>query len=882
MQHILKLLLLLMTGLLFMGTSPQFSHASQTPDGPEVYRLPNGLKVVIQQDKRFPLVSMRLYVHAGSAFENDRERGITHLIEHMVFKGTEKRPVGGVAGDIEKAGGYTNAATSFDYTVYMADMPAEQWQVGLDVLNDMVFHAKLDPAELESEKKVVIAELKRGEDSPSGRLFKNLQAAALSGTPYAHPVIGYEDVINAITRDDMIAYMSRLYQPQSMMLLICGNVDEVRLKAEIERLYGGLKNTQSITATEQAVIPQRSGEPVITVEKGEWNKVYLGLALPSIGTQNAQSVQLDILTSLLGDGRTSYLYRKYKYDKQLVDSISIYNYGMERMGLLYMGVVLDADKLPLFWNEFTKDLAKLGGITFTQRELDRIKLNLEDEMFREKETIAGLASKLGYFEFFSGGQTGEENYLYSLRETRLDNLTGQLNGILHKNALAVSVLLPEDYAKNDITPETLLATLNTNWKEADTPKNSPATEVTTGARDVIELGQGRTLILMSDDTLPYISASLMYTGGDSLLKPQEQGLATATASMLGKGTKTLNANAYEDYLADRAASLVASAGRQSFALSLTAPKRFTPDVLKLLDETINQPAFAQDELKRVLTSQASTIKATEDRPLDLAFRRMFPFLFGDHPYGLMQLGTPDSIKGISTNAVRAFWEKQKHQPWVLSVCGDFDRDAIIAAAKALPAPTGKAPEITAPNWTAKKELTLKLPGRNQTHIMLVFPTAPIASEDAPALDLLQSVLSGQSGILFTELRDKQGLGYTVTAIPWMAQKAGALVFYIGTEPGKVEQAKKGFMDVIADITKTPLPEEKLQGGKNAIQGEYYRNHQSLGARSSEAATLAVLGLPLDLPQQEMAKGAKLTPEQLRDVARKYLNLDKAHWVIVTP
>ncbi|MDR2669282.1 MAG: insulinase family protein, partial [Desulfovibrio sp.] len=189
-----------------------------------VRRLANGLTVLVLPDRRFPLVSMRLYVHAGSAYEQPEEAGISHMLEHMVFKGTEKRPRGQAAADVEKAGGYLNAATSFDYTVYLVDMTREHWKTGLDVLRDMAFHPSLDPAELEAEKDVVIAELKRGEDDPGRRLFRMTQQDALRGTPYERPIIGFESTVRALSAEKIRAYIDRLYQPQSMLLVLCGDV----------------------------------------------------------------------------------------------------------------------------------------------------------------------------------------------------------------------------------------------------------------------------------------------------------------------------------------------------------------------------------------------------------------------------------------------------------------------------------------------------------------------------------------------------------------------------------------------------------------------------------------------------------------------------------
>ncbi|MDR2891935.1 MAG: insulinase family protein [Deltaproteobacteria bacterium] len=869
---------------------------------PELYRLPNGLGVLLQQDKRFPLVSMRLLVHAGSTYEKADEAGISHLLEHMVFKGSAKHPDLDLAADIEKNGGYTNAYTSFDYTGYVADLPAEHWRVGLEALESTAFHPRLDPADLEAEKKVVIAELKRGDDDPSGLIFDRLLASALAGTPYERPIIGYEDVLNKITRQDIVDYMQRFYQPQSCLLVVCGDFDPAAVKEEIERVFGPLTNNRDVELVKDINLLAQPGQgPLISVEKGPWNKVYLGIAFPSVPLKDARTVHLDVLADLLGGGKTSYLYRKYKYEQQLVDSIYLSNYSFERLGMIYLGVTLDADKLETFWSALTQDLKGINEIAFSEKELERVKLNIEDDFFRARETLSGLTSKIGSNEFMQGGKYGEQSYLYALRNTTLRDVNGQMADLVLPSRISVAVLVPED-AQN-VAEAKLKAELSAVWPAAQMDAVAPEAMVQTPSPEIIEIGQGRTLILLPDSTMPYFSANLMFTGGNVLLNEGSQGLGSTVAGLLTKGTAgsgknagttgaaeagesggvfNLSTKAYEDYLADRAAALSASSGNQSFGISLTAPERFRADLFSLLAATLESPAFLDDELERVKKNQIAGIIAREDQPLGLAFSRIFPFLFGDHPYGYPALGTPESVEKITPASVASFWQRQKAQPWVLAVCGSFSREEMIEAAKRLPAPQDPAVQVKNPVWSNGTELDLKLPGRNQYHLMLVFPTVGLDHPDYPALNLLQSVLAGQSGLLFTELRDKQSLGYSVTAIPWNTQKAGALIFYIGTDPAKSEQARVGFEQIIGQLRSQALPEAELARGKNAIEGEYYRSHQSLGSRSAEAATMQVLGLPLDTARQQIAKSAAVTPEQLRQIAEKYLNLKNCRQVIVTP
>jgi zinc protease len=271
----------------------------------ELTRLANGLSVLVLKDDRFPLVSTRLYVHAGAAFEAKGEEGVSHLLEHMVFKGTSSRPKGATARDVEAVGGYLNAYTSFDATVYLADMPAAHWKLALDVVKDMAFNATLDPKELALEKDVVVAELQRGKDSPSSRIFDILLAEALKGTPYEHPIIGFENTVRSCTTQQMREYIARLYQPRSMLLVVVGKIDPPQVLIEAERLFGSLQTTEALVPPRPIATENLGRGPGVTVQRGPWNKAYLGLALPAPAEKDLRSITQDVLAYLLGGDPSS-------------------------------------------------------------------------------------------------------------------------------------------------------------------------------------------------------------------------------------------------------------------------------------------------------------------------------------------------------------------------------------------------------------------------------------------------------------------------------------------------------------------------------------------------------------------------------------------------
>jgi zinc protease len=858
--------------------------ALAAPDGtvPRVFVLKNGMTVAVLEDDRFPLASVRLYVHAGSAYETPQQSGISHLLEHMVFKSTGKRAAGQAAKDIESAGGAVNAATSFDYTVYYADMPADRWLVGLEVIQDMIFGAKFDAQELASEKQVVLSEIDRGRDDPQDVMFQDLQALVWPGTGYERPIIGFRDTVSGFGGEDIKNYISRWYQPQSMLLVVAGKVDATEVMQKAEALFGGMANDRTIMPP-MSLVRLPGVKPEIKVEFGEWNKVYLSLAFPTAGMRSPEEAALEIFAQLLGGGETSRLYRTFKYEKRLVDEISASSMTLERGGVLYIGATLDAANLDVFWKELLANLASLRAEDFTDREIERAKLNLEDGLFRAKETIPGLASKFGSFLFYGYGLEGESNYLRAASQVDRAELARVIGGVLRPGDLRAVALLPKD-AQGKADAKALEKTVAEVWPAASGAARAQGAAGKAAGAEVVDLGGGRRLVLMPDQALPYAAVSMVFAGGDTLLAENDQGLAQLASEALTMGTASRGAVEIQDFLSDRAATLAASSGRDTFSLEARYPARFSGDVLGLFAEVLREPAFAAAEVDRARQSQLAGIKRQEDEPMGLAFRKLFPFLYASGGYSYTRLGDPQRVAAFTPDDARRFFGRQVRMPWVLSVCGDFDRARIVELAKSLAELGGPAEPyaFATPEWGKKREEKLTLAERNQTHLLWVFPVCGTSGADTPGLELINSVLAGQGGLLFRDLRDKESLGYSVTSFLWQSVNTGFLAFYIGTVPEKAGRALEGFSRVASGLRREAPPEAELARAKNLLWGDYQRERQRLGARSSEAAQELVHGFGVDHKREIIEKAVTLSGEDLKALAGKYLDPDKAYVMRIEP
>ena len=499
-------------------------------------------------------------------------------------------------------------------------------------------------------------------------------------------------------------------------------------------------------------------------------------------------------------------------------------------------------------------------------------------MDRAGETLNGLASWRGTVQFELGGREGERNLRSALSSVDGLRLEKALQQWIRPEQVRVRVLVPQDAQIPDLE-----AILDRNWKAAAAQDSAVAAETGVAATQTIDLGQGRTLILQRDATVPYVALSFRQGGGNALLVPQHQGLAELTARTLTDGYGDKDAQAVERWFSERAAQLSASAGLQTFAVDMSGPARFTHEYFQQLDSMLRSPRFEKKDMERQVQNMKAALARRQDNPQALLFARVRPFLFPQHCYGFDSLGTPANLDGFTRENLVNYWKRQSSLPWVLTLTGDFDPAAVKAWAAQLPVPAAASSgTVSDPRWTEETSLGIHSPGRNQAYLLQVFPTVPQDHPDAPALMLLDAILSGQSGLLFSKMRDEQGLGYTVTSFYQSLPEAGLMAFYIGTTPDKVEQARKGFAGIIEDVRQNPLPAALLEKGLNRLEGEYHRGRQSLGARSTESATLAILGLPETFRRDVLEKASRLTPADVQEAARKYLAPEARRELLLTP
>ena len=866
-----------------LGTS---SGAAEAVSGIQTYRLENGLTVLVKEDSRFPLVAVRLFVKAGSAWEKSEEAGMSHLLEHMVFKGS-KTSGPGVDKKVENAGGSMNAYTSYDLTTYLTDLPAAKWKEAMAAVRDLAFDPLLRQSDLDAEREVVLAEKKQRGDSPMTRLFQTTMAHVLEGTPYQTPVIGTEEALRGMTSDMMRDYIRRRYDPRDMVLSVAGDVKAAEVLNEARRLFGGYEN-HNILKLEPSVDPAALARGlVVDVKSGPWNKAFVARAFPLPGMKDGLMPAADVLAHLLSGDDTALLPRTLRIEKQIVDAVDASSMSFERAGAFLVLAQLDADKAEEYLRDIASRLASLKASDFTDAQIARAKLNLEDSYLRGLENISSIAETMGSEYFYDPASVGGERWLAAVRgvdRAQIDKVIAQW---LRPDALTVAALVPQgrDGEKSALDDKSARAAVTAGWPEAGKgvkPGKASEGKSVSVKPEVVELGKGRTLVLLPDRTLPYVSATLAFSGGELLAGDDEEGLAALTASALTSGTKQKSLHDINVYLSERASALSAGVSTKQFTLRMDAPKRFAPEVFSLMKEVLESPAFREEDVERAKREQIASVVSREESAMGLMGRQLRHFLFQKGAYAHRGGGDPERVSKFSREDTASFWKRQAGRPWVLCVSGDFDRSEAEAFASSLSAPTEGMLKSSAPVWNESRTLELKLPGRDQAVYLMLFPTVGVDDKDRAALRLLSECLSGFTGMLYQELREKQSLGYSVFPIDWAAKETGFLAFGIVASPQNLDKAKASFEAIVRELQQKDLSAETVDRAKAVAEADYYKSRQSRAMRAGEGASLVLMGRKLDHAMKKLEEMKAVTASEMREAARKYLVLDKAYDLRVTP
>jgi zinc protease len=855
------------------------------PDGVTRTVLDNGMIVLVKERHSAPIVVINTWVNAGYFDEPDSLTGISHLLEHMFFKGTAKREVGQLREDTKKLGGYLNGGTIYEYTHYYTVLPARFVREGLELQSDALWNSVVDSAELEKEKRVVIQEVKRKLDNPNALAWEKLMELAFEQHPIRRWRMGTPEQIQGWSKDQLEGYFRDFYRPDNIILAIVGDVNTEDVLKEVERYYGSAHTE----ATQRPQIPKELiQEQLKFVQmKGDITQTYLKMGFHIPGQLDKDFFPLEVLAHVLGYGRSSRLSQSLREDRKLVTSVTCEAFGLRDFGVFLVEAELEAKDVRDAQLEIIRQIERIKAGDLSQNELAKAKNVIRFSHLSSLETARGLSNNLASFESYGDYRLGEQylDYVDQVNARDVQRAATKYLALEKANILEYS---PEGESGDTVTAgeirQAILEGLekDTTREEAvpvemvRSRERKPSSGLVESAAREETLSCGATLITRENHSLPLVSLGFYVKGGRVSESKENCGITRLTLSTSLKGTENRSAEEIFNGLEMLGASANTQIEADYFGYLLKLISENLEPTLDIMTDVIKNPMFDPEELEKEKTILLARIERNRDSMRDYPIQLLYEAIFPQHPYGLSSLGEEDAVESLDRRMVRRWHEDHfSAENMTIVAVGDFDSFELRRKLGELFGDfrKGTSREIIIPSVNFKSDRNILAENRRkaQTAQALGFITCRYSDDDLYALKVLQAIASGTGGRFFHQLREKEGLAYTVYGVNDSWEQAGLFYAYIATSPQNEELAREKLLDEFYRFKSDPVTDEELQTAKNYISGIYQIYLETNSALVQQYAKAEILGKGIEAVEEYPQRIAEVTKDQVKEVSARYFD-----------
>ncbi len=840
--------------------------------------LGNGLRVLVQPIQGSPAVAIVTRIAAGFFDEPDEWGGISHVLEHMFFKGTPSRGVGDIARATRSVGGYLNAATAYDHTSYYAVLPARALATAIEVQADALRNTLLDPGDLGREIQVIIEEARRKLDTATAVAHETLHQVLFDRHRIRRWRIGTEAGLSRLTRDDLVAYHQTRYVPERTIIAITGGIDPDAALDLVQQHYGDWRRPQ-VAVEPGPDEPRRSGIRVKTL-RGDVQQAQLVIGWRGVPTLHPDAIPLDLAAAVLSLGRGSWLYRTVR-DPGIASSVGAWNYSPSEVGVFSIAATLEPDRVDQAMAALGASVGALRERGPSPEDVERVRVLLRSRWARRFESAEGRAAELAAAEGASGVELLDREYA-RLLALNAEEVREAVNRHLDPERVAGIAFLPRRKGE-DITATRLGSSF-------DHTSPSPPTTSSLAARPPFgrvacaprRVGQILHVALPGVDLLtrqrlgtPTTTVGI-YRRRRTSDSPQHAGLAALAVRSAIRGAGGEDARTLTDRVERLGGTLGTSIGSEHYGFSTTVLTEHTAEAADLLRRVLREPLLATDDIlleRRLLEDDAR--EAADDmhrRPIQLAMRAAF----GPSGLGLPLFGFPDTVREIPPEAVRG-WHAQgiaAGRTTVVAV-GEFEPEKLVEALASIfhtdPASEAIETEIVR-EWApaAEARQMVEVREKAQTGLALLFHGPGWRDPDRHAALVWAAHAGGLGGRLFQTLRDTHSLAYTVSANAWQRRHVGGFVTYLGTSPDREEEARRRLLEEMAFLAEVPPSSKEVSDAVEYLVGQAEVRRQSAAAMVSEMATHWLMGGTVDELVDPGSAVRGVRPADLVRVVRTYL------------
>jgi zinc protease len=821
------------------------------PPGTTLTSLENGLAVIVREDHSAPVVSAQAWCMSGSIHEGEwLGAGMSHVLEHMLFKGTTTRPGSRIDQEVQEAGGYMNAYTSFDRTVYHIDVPNTGAKVAIDILCDIMQNATLPAEELAKEKQVILREMDMNVDDPARRASRRLFETAYTRSPYRFTVIGYRDIFDRLKHEDVVSYYRGHYVPDNVFFVVAGDIQAQEVVSQIRTAYAHARS-RPLPAIALPDEPRQTGPREIIEEAPvELGHLHFAWHIPEL--RHPEIPVLDVLAAVLGNGRSSRLYQQVREKKGLVTSVDGWTYSPGNPGLFGISATVEPDRFDAAREALVLEVEALCNDGVEPAELSKAVKQFVSATLACRKTMQGQAQDLGANWIAANDLGFSERYLEAVRRVTPADLKQVAQKYLTLNNRTFYALLPKGTApKGTVTGAGL--------------EEHPIQR--------FDFPNGLRLLVKESRRLPFVEFRAVFRGGVLAENAANNGLTQLTGRMLLKGTTRRSAQELALSIESVGGSIDSYGGNNTFGVNLEVLSTDTQLGADLLAEVLLQPSFPIDALEREREVLLASIRAQKDHLLHVALKSMRRALFGEVGYGLDVLGSETAVQGLEVEHVRN-WHRKFAVPnnCVLAIYGDVHSEQIRSSVERLlggwkrEAGDSHA-SVCVP---AGDKRTRTDADKKQAVVVVGYPGTTLHDADRYALELLQEACSDLGSRLFLRIRETLGLAYYVGAQNFVGLSPGYFAFYAGTMPEQADLVERELLAEAELLRRDGLTADELKRAKAKVIGQKKIARQDLGTLAISTALDELYGLGYAHTDAEDALYEAVTLEQVKAVAQKHL------------
>ena len=827
---------------------------------PSLFELSNGLTLIVAEQHSAPVASVQAWCQTGSIHEKEcLGAGLTHLLEHVLFNGTERRTSKQISDEIHGMGGYVNGYTSFDRTVFWVDCPARSVWESIDILGDMLFRSIVDAEQLEREMDVIRREFDMGFDDPDRVLSYLMFGTAFQVHPCRYPVIGLRSVFDQLTQADVLRYYRHRYVPNNVFVVVTGDVDSEQVRTKAEELLGFARRRPLEPVILPEEPPQMGHRESFREFKADLAYFNLGWHVPAVSHEDMAAI--DAASVVLGGGASSRLYQQLREREGLVYGIGAYAYTPNFPGLLTVSGQCAKEVAEVVPNRIAEFVSDRHERRITEEELTKAKRMIVVNAIEQYQTVKGLGSDLASNWLYARNLDFSRHYLKQLEAVTAEDVERVVARYLTDSNLTISVLQP----KNET-------------------KRRPGGIKRTGEPRLYHLKGGAKAILIPDRRLPMIYATAAFRGGALYEVAANSGIHRLVSQAMPKGTKSKTAEQIAEQVERVGATLSVESGFNSMRLAATSLSQDFKGILDMMLDVGINPTFSADATERERESQIASLRAEAAQPQLIARNLLKAEIYGEHPYGLNLLGSEQVLARITRDdLIRTHRDRFVRPDVVFGICGDFDVDWMLQALgerhldlpegeSAIPVSAKVVAEFSSRTITAHE-------GKNQGVVYLGFLVSTIESPDRISLELLDEAAGDSSSRFFLKIREELGLAYSVGSSLFLGIAPGIFSLHAATAPDRTEEVANILKRELHRLCLDGLEPKEFERARTRMLAQLAFQLQNMDAYAHSVALNELYGLGYDYIHQRRKQIEGLTIDSANVVARKYF-MDKPSITVI--